>query len=252
MWHNSEQHFYVASKGHDIATISRSDWSRVPGTFTDKDAVGAVTAMALSPNGVYLVSACKSTVFVWSTQTKRLITSAPGTPGATITQVAFCPRQNLIAWTDSEGSYSKWPEAVPKTFPDPLKSAIGTKAGASATVNRKPELDLFNEDNIGNDSVMDDDPAVFAALDDDEDMQDFDKDWIVDDMDGALNDNEPAAIAGKANGYVKEMVSITKSQDAFQPGSTPFQNKKRYLGALRIPDEVPALIEVAQLSICWV
>ncbi|KAF5326398.1 hypothetical protein D9611_000497 [Ephemerocybe angulata] len=229
VWHTSGEHFYVASKGHEIVTISRSNWSRVPGTFTDKNAVGAITALTLSPNGVYLLSASKSTVFAWSTQTKRVIASQAGTPGSIITQLAFCPKRNLVAWTDNEGGFTRWAEPISNTFPDPIKPGIGTKASASTTITRKPDTDLFGEDVLGKDDVMDDE-ANMAALDEDDDMLDIDKDWIVDDMDGALHDNEPVGGAGRSNaGFVKEMVSITKAQPPFQPGSTPFQNKKRYL-----------------------
>ena len=56
---------------------------------------------------------------------------------------------------------------------------------------------------------MDDDGDLnIAGLDDDDDMLlDLDKDWIVDDLDGAFNDDKPAPEVGKKSGggYVKEM-----------------------------------------------
>ena len=59
----------------EIVTISRSNWAKMPGsTFSDKNVMGAVTAMTLSPNGVYLITAIQSWVHVWSTQTRRVVT----------------------------------------------------------------------------------------------------------------------------------------------------------------------------------
>jgi chromosome transmission fidelity protein 4 len=212
----------------EIVVISRSDWSRIPGGYSDKTVVGAITALALSPNGAYLLSACKSTVLVWSTQTKRSVSQHTAKQGTTITQLAFNPRRNLLAWADKEGGFTRWIKPVPTEFPDPIRPSIGTKAGASTTITREPDTDLFGEDDLGKEFAMDGDVDL-AALDDDEDMLDPDKDWIIDDIGGGLND-EPARDVLKSNGYVKEMVSITKAQPPFQPGSTPFQNKKRYLG----------------------
>jgi chromosome transmission fidelity protein 4 len=56
----------------EIITVSRTDWSKTS-TFTDKNVLGSVTALALSSNGVYLASASQSRVHVWATQTRRVI-----------------------------------------------------------------------------------------------------------------------------------------------------------------------------------
>jgi len=57
----------------EIVTISKADWTK-NSSFVDKDIAGAVTALALSPNGVFLASACQSNIYIWSTQTRRIIT----------------------------------------------------------------------------------------------------------------------------------------------------------------------------------
>jgi WD40 repeat protein len=65
----------VVSSTHplaEIVTISRSDWAK-QSTLTDSEATGTVTALAISKNGLYLASASQSRVYVWSTQTKRII-----------------------------------------------------------------------------------------------------------------------------------------------------------------------------------
>ena len=56
----------------EIITVSRTDWSKMS-TFTDKNVLGSVTALAMSSNGVYLASASQSRVHIWSTQTRRVI-----------------------------------------------------------------------------------------------------------------------------------------------------------------------------------
>lgn len=56
----------------DIVVISRSDWTK-QSTLTDGEVTGTITALALSKNGLYLASASQSRVFIWSTQTKKVI-----------------------------------------------------------------------------------------------------------------------------------------------------------------------------------
>ncbi|KAG6865519.1 hypothetical protein C0991_001840 [Blastosporella zonata] len=206
-------------KPPEIVTVSRSDWSR-SSAFSDKDISGPITALALSVNGVYLASASRSKVHIWSTQTRRVIASQQATPGATITHLEFSPKDNLLAWTDTEGGFSRWHKAVPDTFPDPVRRSIATTA--TATVTGRPKTTLF--DDIAEATTRaphDEDVEVEAGF------GDVDDDWIIDDLGGALQD-APESVR-KSDGFVKEMVSITKAQPPFQPGSTPMENRKRYL-----------------------
>ena len=128
--------------------------------------------------------------------------SETGNLGTAITQLAFSPRENLVAWTDGDGSFIRWPKPISDTFPDPVKSSISTNGSATVSIKPKTGLDLFAEET--------NEPAGAADLDNtgdvdlDEDMADIDDAWIVDDLDGALNDPPAPERAGK-DGFVKEM-----------------------------------------------
>ncbi|KAJ8518145.1 hypothetical protein ONZ45_g4749 [Pleurotus djamor] len=232
VWHPSGQYFFVASRNHEIITISRSDWAKTS-TYQDGEVTGAVTAIAVSPNGVYMASAVQGKVFVWSTQTRRVIASQAGSAGATVTELHFSPTRNLLVWTDSDGVFFRWPEPIPSSFPDPIKSS---RAASTTTlpVKAPKEFSLFGDDTTIDD-VLDG-----GVVDDIQGMGDGD-DWIIDDLGGGVQDDEPAEVP-ETRGYVKEMVSITKAQPPFQPGSTPMENKKRYLahntvGVIEVTDQ---------------
>ncbi|KAG6885162.1 hypothetical protein C0993_005402 [Termitomyces sp. T159_Od127] len=235
VWHTSGQHFYVASRTHEIVTISRSDWSRST-SFSDKDLSGPITALAVSVNGEYLACASRSKVHVWSIQSRRLIASHPATPGATITHLAFSPKDNLLAWTDTEGGFSRWHRPISETYPDPVRRSVATTGAATVTARLKSNLfdDIAEAANLNN-RLHDDDHAGPEPG-----YGDVDDDWIIDDLGGGFQDNLEST--RKTDGLVKEMVSITKAQPPFQPGCTPIENRKRYLaynmlGVIEVTDQ---------------
>jgi len=128
-----------------------------------------------------------------------------GTPGSTITQLAFSPRENLLAWTDTEGIFSRWPRPIPDTFPDPIKTSIVTNAAAPVQGRPKTGLNLFGDDTVpdGTDGIGLGIGAGDVDLDAGPDavrLGDMDDDWIIDDIGGGATDE----IVGKG-GYVKEM-----------------------------------------------
>jgi hypothetical protein len=130
-------------------------------------------------------------IFFWFSQS--------GNPGSTITNVAFSPRENLIAWTDTDGVFTRWPKPISDTFPDPVKAAISTNGSATIPTKLSTGLDLFGKDAQEFEKGEKDDTA---DVDLDDDMLDVDDGWIVDDMDGALH-AEPTV--GRRDGFVKEM-----------------------------------------------
>ncbi|KAH7914143.1 hypothetical protein BJ138DRAFT_479545 [Hygrophoropsis aurantiaca] len=233
VWHPSGQYFFAASRTHEVVSISRETWSKTS-TYTGANATGPTTALCLSANGVYLAAAYGETVLVWSVQTRRIIWQNQGTPNAITIQIAFSPTQNLLAWTDTDGTLIRWPEPIPAGSPDPVRSTVGMGM-QGVPVKRGGTPKLFEDD-------ADTHPRISGA---DENEEFGGDDWIIDDLGVGMedglepNDEGPKRIGGE---FVKEMVSITKAQAAFQPGSTPMENKRRYLaynmvGVIEVTDQ---------------
>ena len=148
-----------------------------------------------------------------------------------------------------------WHNPLPPDAISPVKPAsLTTSAALPAPVKRKTTPTLFDMDAdedvkgpAGGDIDMDLDAPIDDGAVDDVDLDDNIDDWVVDDLgDGLRDDENEKKWVGK--GGVREMgmfslvkssvreltdpniVSVTKAQPAFQPGSTPMENKKRYLG----------------------
>ncbi|KAJ7497276.1 hypothetical protein FB451DRAFT_1018101 [Mycena latifolia] len=230
IWHTSGDYFFVASRAREIVTVRRSDWKKHE-TFFDRNSLGPITALALSANGAYLASASQAMIHVWSTTTRQIIAKHSSTPGVVVTQLAFSPTENLLAWTATDGAFSRWPQPIPPgILPDPVKPIPKVAGSAADPTTVKPSA-IFDEDDLEGDlngiDVEDDAP------------DDASEDWMEEDL--------------KPSGdFVKEMVSITKAQPPFQPGATPMVNTKQYLAINRlgtitvtaVPDKAHHLIEI--------
>ncbi|KAI6033002.1 hypothetical protein F5J12DRAFT_946238 [Pisolithus orientalis] len=238
VWHPSGLHLYISSRAHDVVVISRPNWEKLA-SFSDSSITGAITALALSVNGLYLASACKEEIVVWSTQTRRVLWRQSGTPKAIITQLAFSPSQNLLAWTDNEGILTWWREPVPAGSPDPVKQSTAANIQGGSTKHKVPPTLWGADDDIDNSGV--DNKGIGAGGNDDGNQ--YGDDWIIDDLgDGMEDEAEETGQVEAGNKFVKEMVSITKAQPPFQPSSTPMENKRRYLayntvGVIEVADQ---------------
>lgn len=122
--------------------------------------------------------------------------SHAGNPGSTITQLAFSPRENLIAWSDSDGVFSRWVKPIADTLCDPVKHSISTNAAATTISKPRTEINLFGEDLTDTRLAVEDD---FADVDLDHDM--YDEDFVIDDL---LTRDEPA-VSKSYDPFVKEM-----------------------------------------------
>ena len=105
----------------------------------------------------------------------------------------------MLAFTTDEGQLIRWTDSIPAGSPDPIKS-VGTLS-TTRTVHRHATPALFLDDAAGDST----DPKPNEANDDIDTTDAFvNDDWILDDLDGALDDGPEAEVTG-GNGFVKEM-----------------------------------------------
>jgi chromosome transmission fidelity protein 4 len=118
-------------------------------------------------------------------------------------------------------------------------------------VLRGPTPTLFDDEAIGHKSKQQANEDVGLGGADDFENED----WILDDVGDGMED-DVGAQGDDGHEFVKEMgmeyfyiaayvltfftVSVTKAQPAFQPGSTPMENRKRYLGTWSRCEEIEA------------
>ena len=121
-----------------------------------------------------------------------------GSPDAFITQLAFSPSQNIIAWADSGGTITWWRDPIPAGSPDPVKAtAAGGVQGVAVKRKSTPTFrgeDAVNGDHGGNAGTVDD----------------YGDDWIIDDIGVGMDDEHGKKHAVDGDGFVKEMGTFIK------------------------------------------
>lgn len=107
---------------------------------------------------------------------------------ATIVKLAFSPSENLLAWTDDEGVFSRWPSPIPSSSAHPVKKPTAA--------------DKLFDDDVG---AADDDEHVPIDDEDDIGMDADAKDWIDEDVPGHMDDIPERERGRGRDGFVKEM-----------------------------------------------
>ncbi|TYJ56899.1 hypothetical protein B9479_002344 [Cryptococcus floricola] len=208
-WHPSGAYFAVPTRTNDIAIYNRDSWTK-QSTFVPDGPKALIGELTWSPNGRYLAASAAANIYVFSTDTRQPV-AAYTCPKGAISALAFSPISNLLAFTSLDGSFHRWSDPISNDLADPV----------SDDETRQRKFEQLLDDEFG-----DDDGEIQEKGEDLGDDELFGDDaWIVDDD-------------GKYTGYGKDeedkpkgrtAVGISRAQEAFEPGSTSFRNKKRYL-----------------------
>lgn len=119
--------------------------------------------------------------------------------GAEITQIAFSPRDNLIAWSDKQGGFTRWPKPIPDNLPGPIRATTSPEPGITGSGDG---AEVFYNAMAPDGDAVDNDGVDFDAHMDDFDDGLDDPNFVIDDLGVGLRD-EPKPV--KHAGYVKEM-----------------------------------------------
>jgi chromosome transmission fidelity protein 4 len=200
-----------------------------------------LTAAAWSPNGALLAtSSIDRKLVLWDAKTQKLLTTYD-TP-ATILAMQWHPTKNILSYTNNDGELYIHADFVPETSLPLLRTAAQKPpllrdsifGGDVAPTAALPERQRRGSSTSMLDAILGSDAESGAGSDDGEDEGGF----IIDD-DGAgyaeLNGNGKRPGHDDApNGVAKRMRGPTtawrpKMHAPFQPGSTSWQGKRRYL-----------------------
>ncbi|TPX09955.1 uncharacterized protein E0L32_008802 [Thyridium curvatum] len=233
-WHPDGRAFAVPTPTRDIQVVSKNDWENQRSFANGHE--GEITAISWSPNGAMLATAGKDRkLLIWETKTQSVIARHDY---ANVMDIAWHPKNNLVSFTDAEGSVYICPDFISSQYSillklpkqpapfihDPLAEVSantrrltvnGLKAGPPHPRAGSPD---------SQDSMLDLDDGGFAE----------DDDFVVDDdgagytLNGATkrpHDDDPF---DERPSKRAELFS-PQYHEAFQPGSTPWRGNRKYL-----------------------
>ncbi|KAK7204795.1 WD40-repeat-containing domain protein [Myxozyma melibiosi] len=243
-WHPDGRVFATQNKTRDVITINRSTWE--PERSFANGHMGAINDYAWSPNGAYLATAgSDAKILIWDTKSQNIVNKFNY---RNIICVVWHPTKNEISFTSNMGQLYTIPGVVPEKLDMPFGKSIypaplindpdaggavsSVKPGARGPIAMVP--DEFDDD--------------ISNVDDLEEVQ---REWIEDD-DGAgyipdlVPDTDSFSDSPRKRPYglasddlasnKRRFVTVMKGMqhEAFQPGSTPFINQRRYLAMTSI------------------
>ncbi|PNP59357.1 hypothetical protein THARTR1_00847 [Trichoderma harzianum] len=234
VWHPDGRAFAVATPTRDIQVVSKNDWEKQR-SFTNGHSAD-ITALAWSPNGVMLASACKGgKVLIWETSTQNVIQRYEY---SNVIDLAWHPSKNILSFTTTEGEVYIYPDFLSDQYSPMLKLPvqpapfihdplleISANRRAPAVNGQKRDIPTRpRRDSLGSlDSYLED-----------ENYADGDDDGFVVDDDGAgyTTGQKRGRVGDEGVGdHANKRRHLLDPQyhEAFQPGSTPWRGNRKYL-----------------------
>ena len=181
-----------------------------------------------------------NTVIVWDMDSlqpvyRTKLSSITDTEPSIVTALAWRtgPGGNSLSIADSSGRVTRWDSVIPNDSGRPHPSDGPPYGVARAAAPSRAPVQAQKE-------------ATKKAMEEDMFADEDDDNWIDDDMNGAYKDGPaggpealdedelPAPLFGndkaRTGGLTVTSSSVVAGQAAFQPGATPFKDKRRYLG----------------------
>ncbi|KAL6834491.1 WD40-repeat-containing domain protein [Trichoderma camerunense] len=234
VWHPDGRAFAVATPTRDIQVVSKNDWEKQR-SFTNGHSAD-ITALAWSPNGVMLASACKGgKVLIWETSTQNIIQRYEY---SNVIDLAWHPSKNILSFTTTEGEVYIYPDFLSDQYSpmlklpvqpapfihDPLLEISANKRALAVNGQKRDIPTRPRRDSLGSlDSYLED-----------ENYADGDDDGFVVDDDGAgyTTGQKRGRVGDEGTGdYANKRRHLLDPQyhEAFQPGSTPWRGNRKYL-----------------------
>ncbi|KAJ2079481.1 DNA polymerase alpha accessory factor Mcl1 [Coemansia sp. RSA 988] len=225
---------------HSIKLLERGSWE-LSATLSGRHKK-MVTYVSWSANSRYVASVgLDGQVVIWDVAARKaILTHTNPNP---LCQVDWNPRGNMLAFTDNSGAMYVWDDVVP--VDQGHAAPYEQQAVERDAVDHGPPVEDTGETNLASD-LFDDTAGVDGAAEGDMDVDDGDDDDnIVDTGDGLDDFVVDDDGAGYAEQQAPRWAAVGDPQThAFQPGSTPWINSRRYL-AFNLVGSVTAIAQDA-------
>ena len=235
IWHPDGTAFATVEAPRDITVVSTRDWSKQRKFSGGHN--GAITSIAWSANGAFLVSAgADRQILLWATRAQTILRRYEF---SNVINVAWHPTNNELSFTTSDGELFIHDDFVPPEFGSLLEKtlevapllAIGAPAGVEVPDRSLGNGLLANREarpRKGSPDSLDD---ILGPMDEDNDF--------VEDDDGAGYAEGINGFGKRSNAHLDDPfghdtkrrfgVWQPRCHEPFQPGSTPWKGNRRYL-----------------------